>query len=312
MKQDCRTGLALFLCRCTADHGGTVWLKGPRKTALVRGLDSERGHTVIERLIVLLINAALAGAIIHYFGGFTNSTGEELERHRVRTAVAAYLAENGINAISSPFGITPQDQDCLEPYLNHDLQHQWVIDVDGSVACGSQLLFSTGFDNTDGLTVLAGEWEAKCGTLRPSDSWEEHKLTFAEASWDDFEMTVTATFEGDSGGYGIYYRCDSEAHATGYCVEYDADDRMFLVRRLQAGDEGAPVATASTGSGFPQDELDGVHAITIRVEGYHHVVTVNDTVALDFTDSAYTEGVSGLRTWNGPDVRFHHAIAADS
>ncbi len=294
-------------------------LKGFKKRAPKRKPSGEWGFTIIELLIVIVIIAILAGSIIYAIGLFRQATagvtGKEIERRHVAGAAAGYLGENGLCAIPEAFAVTPEDQGCLDKYLMSDLTYGWIVDVDGSVVAGSLLLFSSNFDNMDGLTPLSADWYTEHGWLSPSLDWSMHRLVFGEGPWDDFEVRVMATYlsGGDAEGcYGIYYRCDDSPSISGYCFQYNVGygDGAFLVRTVHNGHEGSPVARAWMGDDFVDNELSRIHEIAITIEGDHHIITVDGSEILNFTDGTFIEGIAGFMMWNKSEVRFHDVIAA--
>ena len=145
----------------------------------------------------------------------------------------------------------------------------------------------------------------------------------------DFDLNCTAQMSGGySGGLGVYYRISEGTNnfPTGYSFQIDPGlNGKFIVLDLVNGSEAAiaksvsiasvltegfnsktdTVATVMDGSdawitvnGEKIFNLNAEHEISISVQGSHHVINVDGVKALDFSDSRFSEGGIGFRTWS--------------
>jgi len=58
------------------------------------------------------------------------------------------------------------------------------------------------------------------------------------------------------------------------------------------------------GQDWVDNHLNDAHDIQIQVRGDQHVITVDGTEILNFTDDTFTEGTVGFRSWHSTDVGF--------
>ncbi|MCX6363474.1 MAG: DUF1080 domain-containing protein [Actinobacteria bacterium] len=158
-----------------------------------------------------------------------------------------------------------------------------------------------------GLSQLQGTWKIVNGVLVPPTSGG--RLAFGDTGWTDVQLDVNATLNSGP-GYGVYFRSDGQAAITGYCFQFDPGlGNKFVVRKVNAGAETGPIATASMPAGF--SIYGTAHAITISAVGSHIVCKVDGVTVLDFNDSTFASGSAGLRGWYGTDVGFLSAKALD-
>jgi len=171
--------------------------------------------------------------------------------------------------------------------------------VHGSTS--SKTMYSNGFTDMSGLralgpasTVQTPLWTTLNGKLYNPGSGEQ-RIAFGDASWKDYTLDVTANLL-DKRGYGIYYRSNGADNISGYCFQYDPGAGAFLVRKVTNGKESSPVASVRIPSAFPIYNSD--HAISISVAGNSHAISIDGTQVLAFTDSTYTTGGGGFRSWD--------------
>ena len=121
------------------------------------------------------------------------------------------------------------------------------------------------------------------------------------------QLDVNATISSGS-GYGVYFRADGKSKISGYCFQYDPGvGNKFIVRKVVAGVESAPIAQVKFPAGF--SVYDASHAITISAVGSHIVCKVDGASMLDFNDSTFASGGAGLRSWGSSAVSFMSAKA---
>ena len=53
------------------------------------------------------------------------------------------------------------------------------------------------------------------------------------------------------------------------------------------------------------------HNIKNTVEGSHHIIKVDDKAVFDFSDSEFTQGMAGFRSWSNSDVNFEDIDITD-
>jgi len=171
--------------------------------------------------------------------------------------------------------------------------------VNGSTS--SNIIYSNEFSDLSGLralgpasTVQSPLWTTLNGKLYNPGSGEQ-RIAFGDASWKDYTLDVTANLFNKR-GYGIYYRSNGADNISGYCFQYDPGSGAFLVRKVTNGRESSPIASVRIPSGFPIYNAD--HAISISVTGSSHAISIDGTQVLAFTDSTYSTGGGGFRSWD--------------
>ncbi len=141
----------------------------------------------------------------------------------------------------------------------------------------------------------------------------EHRAAFGRADWEDYRLEVNATLH-QGRGYGIYYRSDGQELISGYCFQYDpgltSGGRVaFVVRRVYSGEEQAPFQTRIMSLAEFPDVFESSHQISITVTGLRHIIKVDGIERFNFTDNAFTDGMPGLRSWDGNHyTSFHHLL----
>ena len=166
---------------------------------------------------------------------------------------------------------------------------------------------SPSLNDTDGLTILLGDWTAIDGVLSP-EGQEKHQLVFGDQSWTDYELMVEAElFSGN--GYGIYYRVTGEPDISGYCFQYIATGTpKFLVRPVLDGHEKLAIYKVLMDEIFSEfDVYNQSHEISIRVENNLHTIQIDGRVVAEFDDDSFSSGMAGFRTWSTSEVHFHEA-----
>ena len=265
-------------------------------------LNRQNGFTLVELIVTISILGVLAGVVLLNLGTFFGSGKAEAmatEQHQVASAVAGYRVDG--NAIAQPFTVGPLSKGVLAPYLNGTLQHYWLIGIDGSVNPGTAYLFSSQLNSLAGFISLMGSWSAAGGVLSPSTVPYQNRIVANGGPWSDFNFETTAQLVSGN-GYGLYYRCDSNANISGYVFQFDPGlGNKFVVRKVTGGNESSPFQTVSMPPSF---QVNGQHSISVSVQGDHQVIKVDGTTVMDFHDSTYSSGTVGLRSWAYSNVKF--------
>jgi len=177
----------------------------------------------------------------------------------------------------------------------------------GGTTNAATVLFSSSFDNMDGIKTITGAWNAD-GKLNSSLSNVENRAVFGDPSWTNYEVNTNATLL-KGWGYGIYYRAtvpSGSGAISGFIFQVDPGwGNMFIVRKVINGNETSPIQSVSMPAGF---SLNTQHAISISVSGDKHIIKVDGKVVLDFNDSSFTSGQAGVRSWSSSSVSFDNIV----
>ncbi len=279
---------------------------------------SERGMTLIETLIVVLIIAILASiAVATYLGARSKAVAADCLSERAN----AELADRSYQ-IAHEGAFAPSFEALVDAHLLDRIPRcpaggtlEWVeYEVGGvrqrALGCSvhsplpEKLLFATEFEGLDGIKILTGQWKIVDGKLMPVQPWGEHRVAFGDPGWTDVQIDVSATLLSGP-GYGVYYRADGQAAITGYIFQFDPGyGNEFIVRKVINGAERSPIQRVKMPPNF---DIRAPHDITIRVVGNQHTMMVDGQVVLQFTDSQFASGMAGLRSWSNSQVVFESA-----
>jgi len=277
------------------------------------------GFSIIELLIVLSIVGILAGLsapqLMHVLRA-KQATNCAMNRIEVQNAERQFVIDNGRPSTNFDELIQGKYISAL-PQCPSGGIYLWINDATSSnpfrnLGCSihyfksspsstSNVLFSSDFNNMNGLTQLVGKWQIQQDHLSPIGPGE-NRLSFGDKNWKDYTVSVNATLSKGN-GYGIYYRSDGNPNITGYIFQYDPGlGNKFVVRKVVGGQEQSPFQSVAMPNGFPI--YDQSHEITITVQGNQHIIKVDNQTVLSFTDSTFTSGSAGLRSWSGSKVDF--------
>ncbi len=113
---------------------------------------------------------------------------------------------------------------------------------------GSTILFNTDFAAVAAKPLVGAKWSVVNGQLVPPVTGGS--VAFGDTSWTDVQLDVSATISSGS-GYGVYFRADGKSKISGYCFQYDPGvGNKFIVRKVVAGVESAPIAQVKFPAGF--------------------------------------------------------------
>jgi prepilin-type N-terminal cleavage/methylation domain-containing protein len=265
-----------------------------------------RGFTVIELLIVIIIVAILAAIAFPLYLAQKDSAKDAAVKegaHVIQTGVVAYAADhNGEFPTTDYVTCTPADpraDNLGNRYLDTWPRNPWTGRPMANT--GSAVLSNTDFAAVAATKpIVGGRWSVVDGKLVPPASGGS--ILFGDQSLTDVHVDTTATLSSGS-GYGVYFRATGTTKISGYVFQYDPGvGNKFVVRKVVNGVESAPIAKASMPAGF---SIYGVaHDVSVSAVGTHIVCTVDGTTVLDFNDSTFTSGGTGLRSWGGSSVSF--------
>ena len=179
------------------------------------------------------------------------------------------------------------------------------------------LLASDSFDSGDGAwTELGRDWEIVDGKYiggRENGSAYRNYTFFGDQGWTDYTIELDANLmngQGNAYGYGVFFRAQDFDNLNSYIFQYDAGfgaNGAFLFREIVDGREQPPFARVDAPEGYIWNGTE--KHITVSVSGNNFTAYVSDinggtTPVLQGSDSSYTSGAVGLRTWGSAQAGF--------
>jgi hypothetical protein len=163
-------------------------------------------------------------------------------------------------------------------------------------ACGSY--FSDDFNNLSNWKIVNGTWQTKDGNLLGGPG--EGRI-FRDLTQSDYTITVNGATLNQGNGYGVFFRATNTSKVNGYSFQYDPGYGAFIMRKWVNGNELAPFAVASApGYNWYGTSRD----IQIVAKGSTFTAYVDGKQVLQGSDSTYSQGGVGLRTWSSTTARF--------
>jgi hypothetical protein len=211
----------------------------------------------------------------------TSQTGQGTAEYVMIIAILVL----GVSLILSIVGVDVQGAYC-----------RIVSSVGLSQACGSY--FSDAFNNLSQWRIVNGNWQIKDGYLLGGPG--EGRI-FRELSQGDYTITVNGAVLNQGNGYGIWFRATNVEKVNGYTFQYDPGYGAFIMRKWVNGNELSPFAVAYA-PGYNWTTTP--RQVQIVAKGNTFTAYVDGKQVLQGTDSTYTQGGVGFRTWDNTTARF--------
>jgi hypothetical protein len=115
----------------------------------------------------------------------------------------------------------------------------------------------------------------------------------------DYTINIDQATLFKGNGYGVFFRSTVEnGKVNGYTFQYDPGLKAFVFRKWVDGRELPPLASAPA----PKYDWYGEpHKIQVKVSGDTFTAYVDGVPVLTGSDSTYSEGGVGLRSWDSTD-----------
>jgi len=164
------------------------------------------------------------------------------------------------------------------------------------------------FSNLDGWTIDRGSWQSVDGMLCGGPG--EGRI-FRNLEGSDYTITLDGATLSQGNGYGTYFRVSEAPDFSGYSFQYDPGyGGAFIMRKWVNGNEISP-PFGRTRVGANYDWWNTPRQVQIEVKGDTFTAYVDGEQVLQASDSTYTSGGVGLRTWDGTKACFD-AISVDA
>jgi len=170
------------------------------------------------------------------------------------------------------------------------------------------VMYESKFDDKTGVVTTKGNWQIASNGLKPNNG-TENRVILDNTDATNYEITADATATGTGGGYGIIYHATKLQNLSGYVFQFDKSaSNSFLVRKFTNGTENMTALKSVPMKSVMGDafDLNAKHRIVIHVKDNEHVITVDGVEVLRFTDSTFTSGYVGLRSWQNIDAAFSY------
>jgi prepilin-type N-terminal cleavage/methylation domain-containing protein len=301
---------------------------------------ASRGFTLVEVLIVIAIMGVLSSTAIPRYMDYikqAHSTACLAERGVTDKMITLYCNENPDTPLTNlsqltgteymgsqpqcPYGgeyvLIPADEDHDYPSVGCSL-HYWPGKKIDDIASDN---FDSG--NADNWTEIGRDWKVTDGKYYGGT---EHgssggNMTFlGDEDWTDYSVELDANLinGGDSGyGYGVYFRAQDYNSLNAYIFQYDPGwgSGAFLFRKIVDGNEQPPFAVVRVSEGYIWNGTE--KHVRVEVSGdtfkaYVSDIDGGDTPVLEGSDSSYTNGSMGLRTWGSAQASFDNIKVSEN
>lgn len=154
---------------------------------------------------------------------------------------------------------------------------------------------------------MGNSWQEKQGRLWTGypQTKKEHRLLASGSGIRDGKVEVQAALESGQ-GMGLFFRAaGSVEKVNGYSFDYDPEYEggSFVFRKWVAGYQIWPPLAATRAAGAPS--WDGsFQPVAVDMRGDSFTASVGGRVVLTGSDTAYTSGQAGMRTWGGSRIGF--------
>jgi len=176
---------------------------------------------------------------------------------------------------------------------------QAVIGLGGKPGLCSASLFQDDFNNLDQWKIISGKWKTDDGKLCGGPG--EGRMFTDIPGAKDYVISLNGAKLDGGNGFGLYFRASNFSNVNGYDFQFDPGAAGFLFRRWYQGNE---LPAQSYVHKTDYDYYSQPHDIKVVVQGDTFTTFIDGIQVNKVTDSTYTDGGIGLRTWDNTTVCF--------
>ncbi len=173
-------------------------------------------------------------------------------------------------------------------------------DVCGGVEYACEDNFNAGLDD---WIKSQGTWSSRDERVCVSGGGIMFNKCSTDLNPRDYTIYVSGAHLTKGNGYGVFFRTTltNDGRFNGYTFQYDPGygGGAFILRKWVNGRELPPFAVAPA-KGY--DWYSTPRNVKVVVQGSQFTVYVDDKLVLKGQDSSYTQGGTGLRSWDASQV----------
>ena len=178
--------------------------------------------------------------------------------------------------------------------------------ISGGQSCEPQEYCSDDFSEGDSnWDSRKGDWQVKDGQMCISGNGVTLNTCTMGKNDKDYIVRVDDANLTSGKGYGIIFRAEEskKKRFNGYSFQYDPGYRggAFVFRKWVNGRELKPIAEKRDRN---FDWHNKSHDVEVVIQGDTFTAFIDGEAVLSVTDSTYTEGGVGLRSWDASQVCF--------
>ena len=176
--------------------------------------------------------------------------------------------------------------------------------ISTAISGKSKVLFNDQFNDLSGWNSIFGpnSWKVVNGYLTNTSVGDERIMAYGDLP-NDYVINTTAQLVSGN-GYGVMFRLTQMgSNYGGYSFQIDPGyGNKFVLRKYSTnGTEiSTPIAVSNPPAGF---NFNAFHQVSVSVVGSTYTMYVDGVKVMTATDSTYTSGGAGLRTWSTSQIK---------
>lgn len=163
--------------------------------------------------------------------------------------------------------------------------------------CASDFSSRDGWQTDTGQN-LSSNWKFENGLMCNKGTGFIYNTCSMQMSARDYTIHLDGATLNKGDGYGIAFRSTlgKGGKLNGYTFQYDPGYKAFIFRKWVNGKEINPPFAVAPAKNY--DWYGEPHDIAIQIQGNTFTAVIDGQPVLTASDSTYTTGGAGLRTWD--------------